>query len=469
MKKRAIPILLFLALALYLSFESVRDDGTFRGVGPMMLNAAILFATMIVFLLVLRKRYSIPIQIFIAMVAGIGAGWALAAVGETAFVTDYLNIFGSLFVRLLKLVITPLIFVSIVCGVAGIGDVRKLGSLGAKSLLFYFGTTAVAVIIGLVCVNVIRPGSGREELIEQAETQAEAAKKEEQHSLGMRIQTQMMPKIIQNPVMAGQSPLVIIFFAIILGAALAALDKQTAQPALHVFQALDKAFITIVLWIMVLAPIGVFTLMAKAIATLGIEYVVTLAKYCFTVVFGLGLHFVFLSFVLVSVVGRISPLRFLKGMAPAFQVSFSTSSSSATLPVTIECAHKRVGADENVCNFMLPIGATINMDGTALYTSVASLFIAQVYGIDLSLQQQFMVFLTAILVSVGTAGIPGASIALMTIILDSVGLPIEGIGIIIGLDRFLDMCRTMVNITGDSVGTVVVSQSEGVMHPAPLE
>ena len=465
MKQRCVFLAMILVLSLVLGAASVREDGQFRGVIPALGHGAILLAAMVVFLQILPRRCSLPVQIFIAMVIGVAAGWGLAAANHVTFVTDYVAIFGRLFILLLKLVIIPLIFVSIVCGVAGIGDVRKLGPLGAKTLGFYFCTTGVAVLIGLACVNIIQPGAGREALQEDAR-QIQEANEDETPSLGLRIQQDILPTIIRNPIMAGQNPLVVIFFALLLGAALATIGDE-AEPALRVFRAFDKAFITLVLWIMVLAPLGVFALMCKAIATLGLDYVATLAKYCFTVVLALGLHFALLVGVIVPVLGRISPMRFLRGMAPALQLSFSTSSSSATLPVTIDCASRRVGADQNVCSFMLPIGATINMDGTALYTAVASLFIAQVYGVELTLAQQLMVFATAVVVSVGTAGIPGASLALMTIILGAVNLPVEGIGIILGVDRFLDMCRTTVNITGDSVGAVVVSRSEGVMKPAP--
>ncbi len=215
---------------------------------------------------------------------------------------------------------------------------------------------------------------------------------------------------------------------------------------------------------MYLAPIGVFALMARVIAELGLGYVAMLGKYCFTVLLGLAIHFCVLTCVLVPLFGRVSPLRFLRGMIPVFEVAFTTSSSAATLPVTLDCATRRVGADRNIANFVLPLGVTINMDGTALYVAVASLFIAEVYGVAVPFQGQLMVFLTAVLVSVGAAGIPGASIGLLGIILQSIGAPIEGIAVVVGVDRLLDMSRTVVNVTGDSVGTVIISRSEGVMR-----
>jgi Na+/H+-dicarboxylate symporter len=467
-KRTSIILVALGVIALSLGIAAAWPATGFRGIGPAALNSAVALAALAIFGVFLPKRLSLPMQIFVAMVTGIAAGWLMNCAGELAFVTEYLGIFGKLFILLLKLVITPLIFVSIVCGVAGIGDVRKLGSLGAKTLAYYFFTTGIAVLIGLLLVNTIRPGVGRESLRADVEQRVDTdvadvdGSETAPKSLGLRIQEDMLPRIVQNPIMAGQNPLVIIFFAILLGAALASLGGE-AEPATHVFRSLDKALIQLVLWIMVLAPIGVFALMAKAIAELGLGYIATLAKYCMTVLLGLGGHTAVLVLVLCPLLARVSPKRFLMGMLPALELAFSTSSSSATLPVTIDCATRRVGANENVSNFMLPIGATINMDGTALYAAVASLFIAQVYGVDLTLQAQLMVFLTAVLVSVGTAGIPGGSIALLPIILGSADIPIEGIGIIIGVDRFLDMCRTVVNVTGDSVGTVVVSRSEGLL------
>lgn len=429
------------------------------------LQGLALFAALVIFFVILPTRLRLPGQIFAAMGGGIAAGWLATALGMGAFISDYLGIFGTLFVLLLKVVIIPLIFVSVLCGVAGVGDVRKLGALGGKTLAYFMVTSGMAVLIGLVLVNVMQPGAGRSHLKDEV---AQEAAQEASGSLGQRIQQDMLPAVIQNPIMAGQSPIVVIFMALLLGAALASLEARGA-PAIEVFRSLDAAFTTIIHWVMLLAPIGVFALMARVVAELGVDYVVTLAKYCVTVLLGLCIHFT----LLVVVIGRfgagVTPMRFLRGMLPAFQLAFSTSSSSATLPVSIHCVTKRVGADSNIAGFVLPMGATINMDGTALYVSVASLFVAQVYGIDLSLGAQFMVFLTAVLVSIGTAGIPGASIGLITIILTSVGLPPEGIGIVIGVDRLLDMSRTVVNMSGDAMGALLISRSEGRLgEPDPV-
>lgn len=427
----------------------------FRGA----VHALVLFAGLAVFLVVLPRRLGLPGQVFVAMGAGLAAGWAAAASGSSAFISDYLGIFGTLFLLLLKLVILPLIFVSVLCGVAGIGDARKLGTLGAKTIGYFLCTTALAVLSGMVLVQIVDPGAGRESLRGvAAEEAAASADPGAPPSVGQRIQRDVLPAVIQNPVMAGQNPLVVIFFALLLGAALASLG-EAGLPALNAFRALDAAFITIIGWVMFLAPLGVFALIARVIAELGVDYVLTLAKYCATVLAGLGLHFTVVSCVLVPLFAGVSARRFLTAMIPAFQVSFSTSSSAATLPVNLACA-QRAGADKDVANFVLPIGATVNMDGTSLYVAVASIFIAQVYGVPLGFQQEFLIFVTAIAVGIGTAGIPGASVGLITIILASAGIPAEGLALVVGVDRLLDMSRTVVNITGDAAGALILSPRE---------
>ncbi|MFO7775666.1 MAG: dicarboxylate/amino acid:cation symporter [Candidatus Hydrogenedentota bacterium] len=460
------PFLAFLALALFLGFGSVWPE---EGLPPLLsgLGHSLLFlAVFVLFVYLLPHYFNRPMQIFWGMLLGVLAGWGLTALDREVLVTDYFGIFGTLFIQLLTMVVVPLIFASIVSGVANIGDVRRLGGLGAKTLGYYCCTTALAVLIGLLCVNLIRPGVGQEHLEEQIAS-VEEAEEEREPTLGSRIQDRVLPEIIPNVNISAVPIIPIIFSALLFGAVLAAIPNET-EPALRFFQAVDKAIIQIVLWIMYLAPIGVFALMGNVIATMGLEYIPMLALYVFTVIAALALHFVVLVFIVLPLLGGISPKRFLRGMAPAIQLAFSSSSSSATLPVTMDCATRRVGSSKKISSFMLPLGATINMDGTALYQAVAVLFIAQVYAVGLTLPEQFLVFLTAVVVSIGTAGIPGASVGLMSIVLASVGLPLEGIGIVIGVDRFLDMCRTLVNINGDAVGTVVVSQLEHDMgEPDP--
>lgn len=480
-KKRRLPYGIFSValIALILSGASLRDPTTTAPLLQGFLRSILLFLSLLCFCRWLPRRFSLPGQILAAMVAGIVAGALLPLLGEADFVRDYIGIFGRLFILLLTFTILPLIFVSVLTGTAGIGDPSKLGSVGTKSLVYYCTTTGLAVLLGLFLVNTIRPGVGRTALIPEQSSAAVlsetdgapaadgAAETEDTvPSLGRRLQDEILPSLIRNPVMVGENPLVVIFFALILGAALATLGTA-GQPVLQVFQSLDRALIRIIIWVMFLAPMGVFALMTCAISDLGLGYMLTLTKYFFTVMLGLSLHFCVLCFVICPLLGRVSPRFFLKKMIPVFQVAFSTSSSLATLPVSIESVEKGVGADRSITNFMLPLGATINMDGTALYLSVAALFVAQVYGMQLGFQQQFMIFMTAILASIGTAGIPGASIGLMGIIFSTAGIPMEGIAIVLGVDRLLDMSRTVVNVTGDCVGAVVVSRSEGkIFAPA---
>ncbi len=490
---------LFLSVALILALASEWMPVTGTDGAQVLVKAVFIFILLWFFGAWLPHRTTLPMQIMAAMILGILVGWLLPKCGAQAFISEYLGIFGRLFILLLTFVILPLIFVSVLNGAAGIGDPKRLGTVGFKCLTYYFCTTALAVVIGLTLVNTLQPGRGRESLraevpsekatgipdVASVETvtgvliqaglvkpEAGAAFLKEQESrrkaserklsLGLRLQDQILPALIQNPIMAGQNPVAVIFFAILLGVALASLGEW-GQPALGIFQSLDKAFITIILWVMRLAALGVFSLMARAVSELGMEYMFTLAKYFGTVMLGLGVHFCLLTCVLCPVLSGIRPRRFLSAMLPVIQVAFSTSSSSATLPVSITCATKRMGADPHISNFMLPVGATVNMDGTALYLTVASLFIAQVYGIRLGFQEQFMVFLMAVMASIGTAGIPGASIGLMGIVLAAADIPVEGIAIVIGVDRFLDMSRTVVNVIGDCVGVVYVSKSEGLL------
>lgn len=474
MQRYFVALIAFAAFALI--FAGVGDyvDTEALHFGTILLNAFVLFAALVLFFLLLPQWFGLPIQILIAMGLGVLAGFLLGPemLDRPALVTDYLGIFGALFILPLKMVIVPLVFVSVLLGVAGLGDIRRLGALGAKTIAYYLTTTCIAVFIGLTCVNIIQPGNGLGELAEQMQAEREAAEAmaaegvEETLTLGERIQDRVLPTILQNPVMVTDPDtapiLAIITLAILLGAALTA-DIERSEPAIRVFQGLDRALITLVLWIMALAPIGAFALIADAVATLGIDYIIRLGAYVLTVLLGLSLHLVVLVAVILPLFARISPGRFIRGMAPAMQVAFSTSSSSATLPVTIECAIDRVGVNPAVARFMLPVGATINMDGTALYTAIATIFVAEVYGISMGIADQITIFLTAVVVSIGTAGIPGASIAMMTIIFTAVDLPVAGIGLVVGVDRILDMCRTTVNVTGDSVGAALIGRTE---HPA---
>jgi Na+/H+-dicarboxylate symporter len=456
---KSIPHVLFaLATSAVIGVMAAWPLGSAEAVGMAFAATGFLTISIVVFLIILPNRWSMPKNVFIAMIAGVLTGWAANYIGAAAFISDYLGIFGTLFILLLKVVVFPLVFVSVLCGVAGIGDIRKLGTLGTKAMAYFATTAGIAVLIGLFLVNTIQPGKGRESL----QSEVAAAKSDEKEiSLGQKIQTIMLPAVISDPFLAGKDPIAIIFVALLMGAAMAALGSEAAA-ALTFFQALDKVFTAIIMGVMYLAPLCVFALMARVIAELGIDYIITLAKYCATVIIGLIIHFCLLTCVIAPLLGRVSPKRFYRAMAPAFEVAFSTSSSAATLPVTLNCVSKGLGIDRNIVGFVLPVGTTVNMNGTALYVTVASIFITQVYALNLTLEQQFLVFLTAVLVSVGTAGIPGASLGLISVILISIDVPVEGIAMVAGVDRLLDMCRTVVNVTDDAVAAIVLARTEGL-------
>jgi Na+/H+-dicarboxylate symporter len=393
-------------------------------------------------------------QIFIAMGLGVAAG---AVLGERV---QYISFLGDIFMLLLKMIIAPLILASIVTGVASIGDVTKLGKLGAKTVLYYGVTTWTAILIGLLLVNVMKPGVGIEIALPQGvEEKALADTMATSPGAFMRGQVET---IIQNPfeALANTQVMAVIFFSLLLGAVLATLGERAASVT-DFFAGFNEAMMKLTGWIMKLAPIGVFSLIAVVIAESGFGIITSLGKYVVTVVLGLAIHGTVLLLLFLRAVGRMSPRHFFEGMRSALAIAFSTASSSSTLPVTMECATDNLKVSTRTASFVLPLGATVNMDGTALYESVAALFIAQAYGIRLGLGAQALVFVTATLAAVGAAGIPSAGLVTMTIVLKAVGLPLEGAALIYGVDRFLDMFRTAVNVMGDSVGAVVIARSEG--------
>lgn len=393
-------------------------------------------------------------QIFLAMGLGAAAG---AILGERV---QYVSFLGDIFILLLKMIIAPLILASIVTGVASIGDVSRLGKLGAKTVLYYGVTTWTAIIIGLILVNLFKPGLGVEmtlgEVAEQAVIEDTMAK-----TPGEFFQEQI-GTVIQNPfaALANMQVMAIIFFALFLGAVLTTLGERGAVVT-EFFVGFNEAMMKLTGWIMKLAPIGVFALIAGVVAAGGFGVLKSLGKYVVTVMLGLAVHCAILLVLFLRGMGRMSPGHFLAGMRSALAIAFSTASSSSTLPVTMECVRENLKVSTRTSSFVLPLGATVNMDGTALYESVAAIFIAQVYGIELGLGAQAIVFVTATLAAVGAAGIPSAGLVTMTIVLSAVGLPLEGAALIYGVDRMLDMCRTTVNVLGDSVGTVVIARSEG--------
>jgi len=396
------------------------------------------------------KRVSLTVWIFIGIILGILSGIML---GET--IIPVAEIIGGLFLRLLKMVIIPLIFTSITSGVLGIGTSKNLGRLGLKTMAYYVASSLIAILTGLFLVNIIKPGVGAElGLTADVSTSDITA-----GGLG-DILYRIVP---DNPIssMANGEILPIIFFCIILGVFISKLNDRHRMLMTDFFNAGFEVMMSITHFIIWFAPLGVFGLIAKITATTGLEVFRSLGMYFITVLAGLLIHYLVSLPLFVIILSRENPIRHLKNMGIALLTAFTTSSSSATLPLTLECAEENAGISNKISSFVLPLGATVNMDGTALYECVAAMFIAQVYGIELNFAAQFTVVITALLASIGAAGIPMAGLVMMTIILKAVGLPLEGIGLILAVDRILDMIRTSTNVWSDSCGTLIIAKSEG--------
>lgn len=392
-------------------------------------------------------KLKIHTQIFIAIVLGFAAGIVF---GEK---TEQIKIIGDVFIRLLKMIIVPLILASIITGIISLGDVKRLGRIGLKTFIYYMVTTALSVTIGLILVNMLHPGTSVELPTEQTVdlTQREAP-------TIISIITDIIPKNIFDA-MANDQVLSIIFFSILLGVAISSVGEK-AKPLASFFDAFYDVMMKITGWIMRFAPIGIFALMAHIIGTMGLAVLRPLFLYMLTVILGLAFHAIVVLPVLLKIIGKYSPVKLFKDVFSAIATAFSTASSAATLPITMDCLQKNTGVSNKITSFVLPLGATINMDGTALYEAVAAMFIAQVYGIDLGLGQQLIIMITATLASIGAAAIPSAGLVTMIIVLKAVNLPVEGIAMILAVDRILDMCRTAVNLWGDTCGTVVVAKLE---------
>lgn len=380
---------------------------------------------------------------------GVVAGFLYGALWPN-FVAP-LDFFGELFLALLKMIVVPLVAVSVFLGVASLESLRRLRDLGIKTFLYYLGTTSLAVLTGLVLVNVIRPGVGV--ALAPAGTPTPLPQAE-----GLGLRDFLLRLIPTNPIqsLAQGDILPIIVFSLLLGAAV--IPVRDREPVVRVFRGLNDAILTLTGWIMWLAPVGVMGLVAAVVAEKGLAVLLPIFKYAATVVLGLLIHSLITLPLMLAILGHQSALWLFHRVKGALAVAFSTASSSATLPVTLEAMETEARVRPEVAGFVLPLGATVNMDGTALYEAVAALFIAQAYGIPLSLPAQAVVFLTATLAAIGAAGIPSAGLVTMTIVLKAVGLPLEGIGLILAVDRFLDMLRTTVNVWGDCIGAALVDR-----------
>jgi len=404
-------------------------------------------------------RSELHTKIFIGLLAGIPAGFLLGDLVE------YLQPVGDIFLRLIRMIVVPLVFSSLFVGTASLGDIRKLGRIGIKTMGYYLSTTAIAITIGLILGNIFTPGNSidqatRERLFSAHQT--EAAQKIDIASNKPDILETLVEIVPGNPVesLAEANMLQIIFFALLLGIAVTMLPEKRGKPLIRFFEALSDTMIKTVHIVMKMAPLGVFALIAVVVGRFGTDILVSLLKYTLVVLLGLGVH-IFLTYsTAIRLFANYNFFKFMKGIRPAQLIAFSTSSSSATLPVTIECCEENLGISEKVSSFVLPLGATINMDGTALYQGVAAIFIAQVYGISLTIANQLTIVLMATLASIGAAGVPGIGIITLAMVLETIGVPLEGIALILGVDRLIDMCRTTVNITGDSSCALIIGASE---------
>ncbi|WP_296277175.1 dicarboxylate/amino acid:cation symporter [Pseudomonas sp. UBA7530] len=384
-------------------------------------------------------------QILIGLVLGVVVGMLFKS-GALALAPV-----GALFLNAIKMLIVPLVFVSLVAGITAMSDSAKLGRISVKTIAIYLVSTAFAVSIGLAFGTLFSPGEGMN-MVASGTQEAKQAPSLVQILVGL---------VPTNPVMAFAEGniLQIIVFAIALGVSMNLIGEKAA-PVVKLFDSLAEVFYKLTDLVMRFAPIGVFALIAGVVASHGIEVLLPLAGVIGVIYLASIAHMLLIYGGLIGGLARLSPLRFFRGIAPALAVAFSTSSSSGTLPVSIECARKNLGVSQGVAGFVLPVGATINMDGTAIYQGVLALFIAQAFGIDLNAGQYLMIILTATLASVGTAGVPGAGLIMLGLVLTSVGLPLEGVALIAGIDRILDMARTTVNVAGDLMTTTLVGSSE---------
>ena len=422
------------------------------------------------------KKLALHWRIIIGLTLGLIYGIVAASNGWGSFTSDWIAPFGTIFMSLLKLIAVPLVLASLITGVASLSDLKELSRIGGKTIGIYVGTTAVAVTIGLISVNMLKPGDKvpdqmKEKLQQTYEKDAtsragNAQKIKDRGPLQPIVD--MVPSNFFSSASSNRNMLQVVFVAIFVGIGLIQIPKDKGKPVLDFFDGLSDVVIKLVDIIMLTAPVGVFALIAQTINKVAgdnlaqvLELLGALGYYMIAVILGLIIHAGFTYTGLLKLMTKMPLKTFYKGIAPAQLLAFSTSSSGATLPVTMECCEEELGVSEEVSSFVLPLGATINMDGTALYQAVAAVFIAQTIGMDLGIGAQLTIILTAVLASIGTAAVPGAGIIMLVIILEAVGVPSAGIALILGVDRILDMMRTVVNVTGDASVAVIVADSEG--------
>ena len=391
--------------------------------------------------------FNLPLwqKIVIGMILGITVG---VVFGEDAVI---LKPIGSLFVNTIKMLIVPLVFCSIIVGITSMQDTSKMGRIGFKAVMFYLLSTAVAITIGLALGNLLQPGAGLGLVAQQAEVVKEAPS----------LADTLVALVPTNPVsaLAQGHILQIIVFAVALGVSLTLIGEK-GKPAVAVFESLAEAMYKLTDLVMKLAPYGVFALMAWVAGKFGLALLLPLIKVIGAAYLGSILHVLGVYSALIVFISKLSPVQYFRGIVDAQVVAFTSTSSAGTLPVSMKCARENLGVSKGVSSFVLPLGTTINMDGTALYQGVTTLFVAQAFGIDLGMPEYITIILTATLASIGTAGVPGAGLIMLTLVLTTVGLPVEGVALIAGIDRILDMARTTVNISGDIAASVIIAKSE---------
>lgn len=398
-------------------------------------------------------------QIVVGLVLGIVVGCVLNMTGNAA-IAGTIKYIGTVFLSLIKMLIVPLIFVSLVCGMASIGDIARMGRIGLKAIVFYLLTTAFAITIGLVLGTLFQPGVGID-LGTAVAMEAKAAPS---------FLDQLVAIVPKNPIAAAADGKVlqIIFFAILFGLSIN-LVGEVGKPVRDFFESLNSVVLKLTEIVISFAPYGVFALMAWVAGTYGLDLLLPLGTVIAALYIGCILHAIFVYGGLITVLGRLNPVRFFQGIVEPQIVAFTSTSSSGTLPVTMTAVQKNLGVNRSVASFTLPLGATINMDGTAMYQGVAALFVAQAFGVDLGMSEYVTIILTATLASIGTAGVPGAGLVMLSLVLSSVGLPLEGVAIIAGIDRILDMARTSLNVTGDAACTVLIAKSENELELAAYD
>lgn len=435
----------------------------------------------------LALHWQILIGMFLGLVVGIAVNLAQEPIqaaiaaggvqGELFVFVGKLNGFvGDLFLRGLRFIAVPIVLFSLIVGASSLNDLKKLSRIGGRTIAIYLVTTAVAITIGLLFANIAQPGTWLSPELRDtlAAAGADVATTKMAKAQAPDVWATLLNIVPKNPfkALAEGNMLQVVFLALAVGMALTLVAKEKSEPVIRAADGLTDTIIKLVQAIMLTAPIAVFCLIARVMANMGLEVLGALMVYSLTVIAGLGMMTFVVYPLVLWVFAKVPPMRFFSAIAPAQLLAFSSSSSSATLPVTMECMEDRLGASEEVTSFVVPLGATINMDGTALYQGVAAVFIAQLYGIDLTLGDQLTIVLTATLASVGTAGVPGVGLIMLVIVLQAVGINdtvmAGGIAIIFGVDRLLDMCRTTTNVTGDCMVTAVVAHAEGELASAAV-